>query len=977
MIANGSATGTNYIHSDANNTIDANLLNTISSGNGTNQLTTTTGFNKLTATGSGGVGHNEITVASGNNLIASTSGFNLIRAPNNLIVGNIIQQTVTTESTSTGTGALQILGGAGIARNLNVGGLLTVSGTSTLAVTTITGGLVVTGGSLNVGGITTLSTTLLTPTFANSAPHIPIASGGPAAVTPVRIGSTQDYYMAFTTVGAYTVTFSSPTLCEVLIIGGGGGGGLDTGGGGGAGEVEFFTNRVVSYQNGFAPTFNGAYTFTVGGGGAAGASVNAAGSNGSASTIAIQSGATIITAGGGAGGGSRNTVGSSALGGGGGGGGGAVYAGGTSTGIGGAGGSSHNATPTKSGGGGGGGTGFAGGQGQATVGGTSGSGVNIDLSTSGAIVAQYGGGGGGGAFDVGSTVSTGTFGGGSGGTNTIAATAGTANTGGGGGGGGNTVTGGGGAGGSGLIVIRFTLEALTVSGLTELNNTNVIGSLSIVGTTYSTATGTLSLSTSTGSLVVNGEGKITGGSTIGGRLNVIGGSSIGGGILIRHNETNATSIPLIGNVINAPAPYEIAASSQFGGDGFLRLRAGFNGGTGVTSHTSFIDLCGYKGVAAEDRIIRFGTNSIERMRIDVNGDVIMTNNLYLGNNTTDNTVTKSIFFGGLSGDNGYNFCVIENRIWGASDQTELLLYKGNDNDGGNNNVLDRIRLRSGQIVFDTIEADTARTLTNTKMLILSNGNVGMGTLAPVSRLQVSGTVTATTFNALSDRRIKVNITDIDFRSLDIIRQIRPREYKYIDYKCKDSVYGFVAQEIKELIPKSVELVTEFIPSVYENAFVDGNKITLLNKSTSDISLCKLKLCNKCNSDIIVDITSIDDIKTFTIDIDISNNIFCMDICGNTLDEYTKDGVTTYKRGSQVYTGEVKKGIFVYGPQVDDFHVINKDTIWTVTLSATKEIDAELQEAKSRILAQDIRIAELEQTVQRQQADIDEIKRRLG
>jgi hypothetical protein len=110
----------------------------------------------------------------------------------------------------------------------------------------------------------------------------------------------------------------------------------------------------------------------------------------------------------------------------------------------------------------------------------------------------------------------------------------------------------------------------------------------------------------------------------------------------------------------------------------------------------------------------------------------------------------------------------------------------------------------------------------------------------------------------------------------------------------------------------------------------------------------------------------------------------MDICGNTLDEYRKDGVTTYKRGSQVYTGEVKKGIFVYGSQVDDFHVINKDTIWTVTLSATKEIDAQLQEAKSRIVSQDvriasqdIRIAELEQTVQRQQADIDEIKRRLG
>ena len=103
----------------------------------------------------------------------------------------------------------------------------------------------------------------------------------------------------------------------------------------------------------------------------------------------------------------------------------------------------------------------------------------------------------------------------------------------------------------------------------------------------------------------------------------------------------------------------------------------------------------------------------------------------------------------------------------------------------------------------------------------------------------------------------------------------------------------------------------------------------------------------------------------------------MDICGTNLDEYTKDGATTYKRGSQVYTGEVKKGIFVYGIQVDDFHTLDKDTIWTVTLSATKELDTQLQLANFRIAEQDIRIADLEQTVRRQQADIDAIKLRLS
>jgi hypothetical protein len=240
-----------------------------------------------------------------------------------------------------------------------------------------------------------------------------------------------------------------------------------------------------------------------------------------------------------------------------------------------------------------------------------------------------------------------------------------------------------------------------------------------------------------------------------------------------------------------------------------------------------------------------------------------------------------------------------------------------------------------------------------------------------------GSVTATSYFATSDKRIKTNITDLNCPSLDIIRKIRPCEYNMIDGKGKDSVYGFVAQEIKELIPKSVQTVTEFIPSVYENAFVDGNKITLINKTTTDISGCKLKIRDKNGGDIIVDVTTIYDNKIFYINGDITQGISCMDICGTNLDEYTKDGVTTYKRGSQVYTGEVKKGIFVYGIQVDDFHTLDKDTIWTVTLSATKELDTQLQLANSKIAEQDIRIAYLEQTVRRQQADIDAIKLRLG
>jgi hypothetical protein len=151
----------------------------------------------------------------------------------------------------------------------------------------------------------------------------------------------------------------------------------------------------------------------------------------------------------------------------------------------------------------------------------------------------------------------------------------------------------------------------------------------------------------------------------------------------------------------------------------------------------------------------------------------------------------------------------------------------------------------------------------------------------------------------------------------------------------------------------------YIPSVYENAFVSGNSITLINKNTTDISCCSLKLRDKNNSDVIVNVTTIHDNKTFSINKNIEQSIMCIDTCGNNLDQYLQNGVITYMRGTQVYTGEVKQGIFVYGSQVDDFHTINKDTIWTITLSATQEMDSQLQEARRTIKTLEERISAIE------------------
>ena len=66
-------------------------------------------------------------------------------------------------------------------------------------------------------------------------------------------------------------------------------------------------------------------------------------------------------------------------------------------------------------------------------------------------------------------------------------------------------------------------------------------------------------------------------------------------------------------------------------------------------------------------------------------------------------------------------------------------------------------------------------------------------------------------------------------------------------------------------------------------------------------------------------------------------------------------------GSFDESGNVVSGnqLFVYGEEIDDFHFLKKDAIWTVTTSALQEVDRQFQAEKAKVASLEARISALE------------------
>ena len=205
--------------------------------------------------------------------------------------------------------------------------------------------------------------------------------------------------------------------------------------------------------------------------------------------------------------------------------------------------------------------------------------------------------------------------------------------------------------------------------------------------------------------------------------------------------------------------------------------------------------------------------------------------------------------------------------------------------------------------------------------------------ATLASLSGTGTFSAVAFSPTSDSRIKKDIEDInDDTALNKLLLIQPKTYNYIDEsrnKGFGKVYGFIAQQIRQIIPEAITIIPEIIPNIYKTCLISNKRNVYHN---------------------------------IPLDIAIDTEVQILETEGGNGNRY---------KIKEIYSDYfvIDKDIdfdeaFVYGYYVNDLHTLNKDYIFTLNVCATQELHRRIEAQNVVIKSQDDRIKDLETKMER-------------
>lgn len=196
---------------------------------------------------------------------------------------------------------------------------------------------------------------------------------------------------------------------------------------------------------------------------------------------------------------------------------------------------------------------------------------------------------------------------------------------------------------------------------------------------------------------------------------------------------------------------------------------------------------------------------------------------------------------------------------------------------------------------------------------------------------------------VSDIRVKRNVVPLNSdQAIESIRGLQPKRYEYIDRNISEFAQhiGFIAQEVKLCIPESVRTKREYIPNIYSMAKLTSSSTSASSEKPGNALLTSVQhpITKLIKNKMLQTATTINtDVSINGVKLKMFNKSKeCFYVCCvESIDDYNVlveplDAVTTARLLSADY--------FVYGQEIDDYHYMNNDAVFSTLVSAFQALD---------------------------------------
>ena len=181
----------------------------------------------------------------------------------------------------------------------------------------------------------------------------------------------------------------------------------------------------------------------------------------------------------------------------------------------------------------------------------------------------------------------------------------------------------------------------------------------------------------------------------------------------------------------------------------------------------------------------------------------------------------------------------------------------------------------------------------------------------------------------SDSRIKKEIKELDdLECLNKLLLLKPCKYLHKDSinRGTQETYGFIAQEVEEIMPEAIKTTENHIPNIYKNGKIINGIITIDGDfEYTPIVGDEVKIYDKNDEESLVKIVEVFNDKSFRINED--------------------NAIKT-------------EDIFLYGSKVDDFKTLIKEMFHPLAISAIQEHNRIIEAQKNKIIELETTIANI-------------------